>query len=166
MRLVPSLKGTLYRFSGDSLEPLPLSAEQLLSSSFKYTDDLAFAGILYFSEIVQIFLYNSFHFSGAKESSVIGISTKNGRVIYECNVNGCKNSTDLLENTEPELGIDNTDIETQEEIMLIHRTTQTVRASEPRTGHEKYYCIFVYTFRHIFYIPTFSDGTLVLGSTN
>lgn len=44
MRLVPSLSGSLYRFCGDALEPLPLSADQLLSSSHKYSDDLVVAG--------------------------------------------------------------------------------------------------------------------------
>lgn len=44
MRLVPSLRGTLYSLSGETIEPLPFDAEQLLSSSFKYSDDLVIAG--------------------------------------------------------------------------------------------------------------------------
>lgn len=44
VRLVPSLSGTLYRFCGESLEPINLSVDQLLSSSYKFSDDLAIAG--------------------------------------------------------------------------------------------------------------------------
>lgn len=46
VRLVPSLRGTLYSLSGETIEPLPFDAEQLLSSSFKYSDDLVIAGEL------------------------------------------------------------------------------------------------------------------------
>ncbi|CAH2054259.1 unnamed protein product, partial [Iphiclides podalirius] len=69
VRLVPSLRGTLYSLSGDSIEPLPFDAEQLLSSSFKYSDDLVIAG--------------------AKETSWLGIDAHSGAVIYECGTGGC-----------------------------------------------------------------------------
>ncbi|CAG9568143.1 unnamed protein product [Danaus chrysippus] len=69
VRLVPSLRGTLYSLSGDSIEPLPFSAEQLLSSSFKYSDDMVIAG--------------------ARETLWLGVEAQSGSVIYECSSSGC-----------------------------------------------------------------------------
>ncbi|CAK1545481.1 unnamed protein product [Leptosia nina] len=69
VRLVPSLRGTLYSLSGDTLEPLPFDADQLLSSSFKYSDDLVIAG--------------------ARETLWVGIEAHTGAVIYECSSSGC-----------------------------------------------------------------------------
>ncbi|XP_072933242.1 eukaryotic translation initiation factor 2-alpha kinase-like isoform X2 [Epargyreus clarus] len=69
VRLIPSLRGTLYSLSGDSIEPLPFDAEQLLSSSFKYSDDLVIAG--------------------ARETLWLGVDSKTGAVIYECGSSGC-----------------------------------------------------------------------------
>jgi len=36
VRLIPSLAGGLYKFDGEVIEPVPLSAEKLLRSSFKF----------------------------------------------------------------------------------------------------------------------------------
>ncbi|KAJ8711885.1 hypothetical protein PYW08_008839 [Mythimna loreyi] len=71
VRLVPSLRGTLYSLSGDTIEPLPFDAEQLLSSSFKYSDDLVIAG--------------------ARETLWFGLDAHTGGVIYECGTGGCSN---------------------------------------------------------------------------
>ncbi|XP_077291029.1 pancreatic eIF-2alpha kinase [Arctopsyche grandis] len=114
VRLVPSLSGTLYRFCGESLEPINLSVDQLLSSSYKFSDDLAIAG--------------------AKESSFIGVSTRTGRTVFQCSSKGCINSTDLSESKNYAWDGDNI----EEEILRIHLTTQTVRAAEPRSGLEKW----------------------------
>ncbi|XP_075984551.1 eukaryotic translation initiation factor 2-alpha kinase-like isoform X2 [Anticarsia gemmatalis] len=69
VRLVPSLSGSLYSISGDTIEPLPFDAEQLLSSSFKYSDDLVIAG--------------------ARETLWFGLDAHTGGVIYECGSGGC-----------------------------------------------------------------------------
>ncbi|KPI94292.1 Eukaryotic translation initiation factor 2-alpha kinase 3 [Papilio xuthus] len=69
VRLVPSLRGTLYSLSGDTIEPLPFDADQLLSSSFKYSDNLVIAG--------------------ARETLWLGIDAHTGTVIYECGSAGC-----------------------------------------------------------------------------
>ncbi|XP_045454664.1 eukaryotic translation initiation factor 2-alpha kinase-like [Melitaea cinxia] len=69
VRLIPSLRGTLFSLSGDSIEPLPFDAEQLLSSSFKYSDDLVIAG--------------------ARETLWVGLDAHTGTVIYECSSSGC-----------------------------------------------------------------------------
>ncbi|CAD5123678.1 DgyrCDS12002 [Dimorphilus gyrociliatus] len=69
-RLIPSLDGSLYQFDGKSVEPLPLNADTLLSSSFKLSDD---------SVIV-----------GGKTSETYGIDILSGRLKYQCSVKGCK----------------------------------------------------------------------------
>ncbi|XP_053615542.1 eukaryotic translation initiation factor 2-alpha kinase [Plodia interpunctella] len=69
VRLVPSLRGALYSISGDTIEPLPFDADQLLSSSFKYSDDLVIAG--------------------ARETLWVGVDAHTGQVIYECGSVGC-----------------------------------------------------------------------------
>lgn len=40
VRLIPSLNGNLYKFDGDDIEQIPVTAEDLLSSSFKFSDEL------------------------------------------------------------------------------------------------------------------------------
>ncbi|XP_050556278.1 eukaryotic translation initiation factor 2-alpha kinase isoform X2 [Spodoptera frugiperda] len=69
VRLVPSLSGSLYSVSGDNIEPLPFDAEQLLSSSFKYSDDLVIAG--------------------SRETLWFGLDAHTGGIIYECGSGGC-----------------------------------------------------------------------------
>ncbi|CAN7999569.1 unnamed protein product, partial [Ixodes pacificus] len=44
VRLIPSLDGSLYKFNGETVEPLPLTADFLLKSSFKLGDDLVITG--------------------------------------------------------------------------------------------------------------------------
>lgn len=42
--MIPSLSGGLYKFDGESIEPVPVTADSLLSSSYRYSDDLVMAG--------------------------------------------------------------------------------------------------------------------------
>ncbi|RZC42820.1 hypothetical protein BDFB_012318, partial [Asbolus verrucosus] len=44
IRIIPSLTGSLYRFDGITIESIPITAESLLKSSFKYSEDLVIAG--------------------------------------------------------------------------------------------------------------------------
>ena len=44
VRLIPSLAGGLYKFDGEVIEPVPLSAEKLLRSSFKFADNTVMTG--------------------------------------------------------------------------------------------------------------------------
>lgn len=44
VRMIPSLSGGLYKFDGDSIVPVPVTADSLLSSSYRYSDDLVIAG--------------------------------------------------------------------------------------------------------------------------
>lgn len=43
--MIPSLSGGLYKFDRESIEPIPVTADQLLSASFKFSDDLVISGI-------------------------------------------------------------------------------------------------------------------------
>lgn len=44
VRLIPSLDGGLYKFDGDGIEPIPVSADSLLHSSYHAADDLLITG--------------------------------------------------------------------------------------------------------------------------
>lgn len=44
VRMIPSLSGALYKFDGETVEPIPINADSLLSSSFKFSDDLVISG--------------------------------------------------------------------------------------------------------------------------
>lgn len=68
VRLIPSLSGGLYKFDGDSLEVIPITADELLKSSFKFSDDLVI--------------------SGGKETRSYGVSSRTGKVTYECSMHG------------------------------------------------------------------------------
>lgn len=114
VRMIPSLNGGIYKFDGDSIEAIPVTAEDLLKSSFKFSDDMVI--------------------SGGKESRSYGINTRTGRVIYECSMAGCTNLniTEVLED-EKEVPTDDLD-----DILVVKRQTQVVRAIEPRSGVERW----------------------------
>ncbi|XP_077543982.1 eukaryotic translation initiation factor 2-alpha kinase 3-like isoform X1 [Haemaphysalis longicornis] len=103
VRLVPSLDGSLYKFNGETVEPLPMSADFLLRSSYRLGDDLVI--------------------TGGKESRTYGINLHTGQVRYVCTMGGC-------ENTEEDFST--------EDVLVVKRNTQTVRAVEPRSGREKW----------------------------
>ncbi|XP_044766134.1 eukaryotic translation initiation factor 2-alpha kinase [Coccinella septempunctata] len=104
VRIIPSLKGMLYKFDGHTVDPISVTAESLLKSSFKYSDDLVMAGSI--------------------EVKTYGIGFRSGQVFYECSPLRCKNITE------------NADAE--DDMLVLKRTTQTVRAIELRTGNEKW----------------------------
>lgn len=65
VRLIPSLSGGLYKFDGESLEVIPITADELLKSSFKFSDDLVI--------------------SGGKETRSYGVSSRTGQVRKKLN---------------------------------------------------------------------------------
>uniref|UniRef100_A0A8D8BTI2 non-specific serine/threonine protein kinase n=1 Tax=Culex pipiens TaxID=7175 RepID=A0A8D8BTI2_CULPI len=124
VRMIPSLSGGLYKFDGETVEPIPFSAEDLLRSSFKFSDDLVI--------------------SGGKETRSYGVSTRTGQLIYECTMNGCRNATQILEE-EGKSGPVREGMERVlehdpllDDVVVIRRQTQTVRAVESRTGNERW----------------------------
>ncbi|XP_017082189.1 eukaryotic translation initiation factor 2-alpha kinase isoform X2 [Drosophila eugracilis] len=137
VRMIPSLSGGIYKFDGDSIDPIPITAEHLLSSSAKFSDDLVI--------------------SGGKETRSYGVSVRTGQLLYECSLNGCVNSTEdglAIDDTirEPEVedpqdGGDQLRDEAGyivghdpliDDVIVVRRQTQTVRAVESRTGMERW----------------------------
>lgn len=118
VRMIPSLSGRIYKFDGEYIEGIPVTAEDLLKSSFKFSDDTVI--------------------SGGKEVRSYGVNSRTGKVIYECSIHGCtnvkNNFTDVLE--EESESIPSNDV--LDDILVVKRHTQTVRAIEPRTGDERW----------------------------
>ncbi|XP_066152820.1 eukaryotic translation initiation factor 2-alpha kinase [Euwallacea fornicatus] len=102
IRIIPSLTGTLYKFDGSTIDPISISAESLLRSSFRYSDDLVIAGGI--------------------EVRTYGVGFNSGKVLYECTQSRCSNHQK----------------EEMDDVVVVERSTQTIRAVEPRTGHERW----------------------------
>lgn len=71
-----------------------------------------------------------FSFLGGKETISYGIASESGRVLYECSMKGCVNSTDVDSDRSSET--------IAEDVIIVRRKSQTVRAIEPRTGGERW----------------------------
>lgn len=123
--------GGIYKFDGESIDPIPITTDNLLSSSAKFSDDLVI--------------------SGGKETRTYGISARTGQMIYECSMNGCLNATDIDDNSTstqileeedenklPGLDIVNNHDPLVDDVIVVKRQTQTVRAVETRTGIERW----------------------------
>ncbi|XP_072402239.1 eukaryotic translation initiation factor 2-alpha kinase [Diabrotica undecimpunctata] len=74
IRIIPSLTGGLYKFDGSTVDPIPITTEELLKSSFKYSDDLVIAGSI--------------------DVRTYGIGFQSGIVYYECTSLKCSNLDD------------------------------------------------------------------------
>ncbi|KAF5303410.1 hypothetical protein FQR65_LT08252 [Abscondita terminalis] len=74
IRIIPSLSGSLYKFNGATIDPIPISADSLLTSSFRYLDDLAIAG--------------------GREVRTYGMMLNSGQQLYECSLHSCRNTTE------------------------------------------------------------------------
>lgn len=80
IRIIPSLSGGLYKFDGSYIDAIPITAESLLKSSFRYSDDLVIAGGL--------------------EVRTYGVTLHTGVSLYECSALNCKNMTDSIDSSE------------------------------------------------------------------
>lgn len=101
IRIIPSLTGILYKFDGSTIDPIPISAEDLLKSSFMYSTDLVIAGGI--------------------EIRTYGVGFRTGTLFYECSSLRCSNN-----------------VNNDDDVLLVERSTRTIRAVEPRTGVEKW----------------------------
>lgn len=63
---------------------------------------------------------------GGKISRTYGVDMKTGQLLYECDMSQCNNITS------------NSFTNIDGNILILQRQTQTVRASEPRSGIERY----------------------------
>lgn len=109
-RLVPSLDGSLYQVDSDGIELVSLTADFLLSSSFKFSEDLSVVG--------------------GKEVATYGIDLNTGKVRYVCSAAGCKYFDVDSKSFASGLQVD--------EVLVLTRTTNTVRAVEIQSGIEKW----------------------------
>ena len=60
--------------------------------------------------------------AGGRETRIYGIMVRTGELVYECAMDGCNNSTENL---------------ASDDMLVIQRHTQTVRAVEGRSGTER-----------------------------
>ncbi|OQV24909.1 Eukaryotic translation initiation factor 2-alpha kinase 3 [Hypsibius exemplaris] len=111
IQLIPSLDGNLFSFNGDRIEPLPVSADSLLSSSFKISEDSVI--------------------SGAKETKIYGLDAHSGKVRYACAAGGC---TTL----EEEVDAGPADNHRHQDTLVVRRLSQTVRAFDIHRGSENW----------------------------
>jgi translation initiation factor 2-alpha kinase 3 len=68
-RLIPSLDGSIFHWVGDRLEPLPFTAESLLSPPFQLRDGTLLVG--------------------SRDILVARLYRDTGKVIYLCSASGC-----------------------------------------------------------------------------
>ncbi|XP_073847435.1 pancreatic eIF-2alpha kinase [Musca autumnalis] len=136
VRMIPSLSGGIYKFDGQSIDPIPITTDNLLSSSSKFSDDLVI--------------------SGGKETRTYGVSARTGQMLYECSMDGCANATGGNTNVMAPIKDDDAYDDEQAEgsyrtpnymdehdplvddVIVVRRLTQTVRAIETRTGMERW----------------------------
>ncbi|KAL5288982.1 EIF2AK3 family protein [Megaselia abdita] len=119
VRMIPSLSGGIYKFDGDEIDTVPITTEDLLNSSHKFSDDLVV--------------------SGGKDKVVFGISKTSGHILYECSMQGCMNATKtdaIKPKSDEEIG-DSYD-KNDDDVLVITKETQTIRAIEARTGQERW----------------------------
>uniref|UniRef100_A0A336MCR2 non-specific serine/threonine protein kinase n=1 Tax=Culicoides sonorensis TaxID=179676 RepID=A0A336MCR2_CULSO len=115
VRMIPSLSGGLYKFDGETIEAIPIKAEDLLKSSFKFSDDIVI--------------------SGGIEKNSYGVSTRTGQILYQCSMKGCTNFT--ISDDEANKKQKQHDA-LLDDVMIVRRETQTVRAVDPRSGVERW----------------------------
>lgn len=102
IRIIPSLTGTLYKFDGNTIDPISISAESLLKSSFRYSDDLVIAGGI--------------------EVQTYGVGFHSGKLLYDCSQKKCTHHYK----------------DEMDDVVIVERSTQTIRAVESRTGQERW----------------------------
>ncbi|KAJ6635912.1 Eukaryotic translation initiation factor 2-alpha kinase [Pseudolycoriella hygida] len=125
VRLIPSLNGNLYKFDGEDIEPISVTADDLLSSSYKFPEELVTNLVI----------------SGGKDTRSYAVSARNGRVMYECSINGCKDTTDFNNDLDQYSGpyeIEKEHIPELDDMIIIRRETQTVRAVDLLRGSERW----------------------------
>lgn len=115
VRMIPSLNGGIYKFDGDSIEAIPVTADDLIKSSFKFKDDMLI--------------------SGGHEKRTYGVNMRTGKIIYEHSIDRNNNHDDRLHENPSSSQNENSSID---DVLVVTRHKQTVRASEPLTGNEKW----------------------------
>lgn len=116
IRMIPSLNGGIYKFDGETIEAIPVTAEDLIKSSYKFSDDTLI--------------------SGGHEKRTYGVNCRTGEVLYEQSIGGSRNWSARLHDKDKNTRTDYDPL--LDDILVVSRHTQTVRASEPRSGNERW----------------------------
>lgn len=61
VRMIPSLSGAIYKFDGETVEPIAINADNLLSSSYKYSDELVISGNLILNVNFYFYFLHELH---------------------------------------------------------------------------------------------------------
>ena len=93
-KLIPSLDGTLYRYNGHAVEPLPLNVEKLLSNSYKMGDDIVISGSRSLTTFGIDVLTGELSVHNSTKWFVIIALICTGRKQYECGFSGCLQTPD------------------------------------------------------------------------
>ncbi|CAL1530217.1 unnamed protein product [Lymnaea stagnalis] len=107
-RLIPSLDGALYQFDGEKVEAIPMSAESLLSSTYRLSDD---------SMIV-----------GSKELQNFGLDLQSGEIQFSCSSEGCTSAYGEAKDS----AINGNSI------LVLTRSTHVIRSVDMKYGNEKW----------------------------
>uniref|UniRef100_A0A2P2HXH6 non-specific serine/threonine protein kinase n=1 Tax=Hirondellea gigas TaxID=1518452 RepID=A0A2P2HXH6_9CRUS len=118
VRVVPALDGSLYQLQRNKYEVLPVSADTLLASSYKYSD-------------------NTF-FSGSKVSEVRGIASGSGTEVYRCDELGCHQKRDPLAALRNDVDSSSKPLTDSDDVLLIRKTVRTIYAFNPVDGSERF----------------------------
>ncbi|XP_047738255.1 LOW QUALITY PROTEIN: eukaryotic translation initiation factor 2-alpha kinase-like [Hyalella azteca] len=112
IQLVPSLDGMLYQISkgSDKLTALPVSADALKASTFKFDDET--------------------YVSGGYSSESFGLYAGSGALVYKCDHEGCKQRTNLDGVIPP--------LSDSDDVILVTKTMRNVYAFDPTLGIEKF----------------------------
>jgi hypothetical protein len=77
-----------------------------------------------------MYFISSCNIAGGRETRTYGVMVRTGELVYECSMEGCSNATENL---------------ASDDMLVIQRHTQTVRAVEGRSGTERLvFLLFVY----------------------
>ncbi|PVD30201.1 hypothetical protein C0Q70_09463 [Pomacea canaliculata] len=96
----------MFQYDGETIEELPMTAESLLSSSVRVTENSVMVG--------------------GKEIQSYGVDLNTGKILYSCSTEGCNR---VRKNEVNAAGQD---------LLVITRNTQTVRAVDIHSGSEKW----------------------------
>lgn len=92
------------------------------SKSSKWCHKINFAVYVHIHMAKKPYFISGCNIAGGKETRTYGVTVRTGELMYECSMEGCNNSTGNL---------------ASDDMLVIQRHTQTVRAIDGRSGTER-----------------------------
>jgi translation initiation factor 2-alpha kinase 3 len=113
------MSGGIYKFDGESIEAIPVNADDLLKSSFKFKDDIVV--------------------SGNQEVRTYAVNCRTGQVVYERPM-GSGGKKSLNETTDKDSSNSKRTAAdfVLDDILVVRRFSQTVHGTQTRTGQERW----------------------------